>query len=449
MSSPHATTSTPAPRGARLGAIFGARTRGARDLIRGQRDNQALLRAFTRLRWVALAAQASTIALVMGAWEVQLPLPELLLTLGVSALSNAVLTRVPRAASEPMLGAALVFDGVVLTALLGLCGGPANPFSVLYLIHVTLAAIVTNRLWTWLVVGVSSAGFGLLFFANVPLPPALGGHGHQAGLGPYGAHLQGMWLSHFVAASAIATFVSALSASLRDERTKRERTARLLGLATLAAGAAHEIGNPLATIRVAAGELQRRLGSTGLPSLVLEDLSLIQQEVDRATEVLRRLAATAGELNGEGLTPTEVQPLLQSVVEHCAYRGASVELDCRPLPAVNWPVQAVTQALTQLLRNALQASAPGSAVVCSAWGEAGGVAILVQDCGSGMDSETLERVGEPFFTTRPGAGMGLGVFIARSLLEHLGGRMSLLSRQGRGTTARLWLPLSAGPSGAP
>lgn len=433
---------------ARFDAVPRLGARGARDLIRGQRDNQALLRSFTRLRWVALAAQAATIALVMGAWEVALPLPALLLTLGVSAASNVALTRVPHAASEPMLGAALVFDGLVLTALLALCGGPANPFSVLYLIHVTLAAIMTNRRWTWLVVGVSSAGFGLLFFAHVPLPPAWGGHGHQAGVGPYGAHLQGMWLSHFVAASAIATFVSALSASLREERSKRERTARLLGLATLAAGAAHEIGNPLATIRVAASELQPRLRSAGLPDLVLEDLTLIQQEVDRATAVLRRLAAAAGELTGEGLTSTAVRSLLESVAAQCSSHGASVAVHCGQLPAVNWPVQAVSQALTQLLRNALQASPPGGTVQCRAWAAEGGIAIEVKDCGQGMDSETLERVGEPFFTTQPGDGMGLGVFIARSLLEHLGGRMLLQSQRGRGTVARLWLPLSAGVPGS-
>jgi two-component system sensor histidine kinase RegB len=107
---------------------------------------------------------------------------------------------------------------------------------------------------------------------------------------------------------------------------------------------------------------------------------------------------------------------------------------------VRWPVQAVSQALLQLVRNALDASAAGQAVEVSASPERGGVIIDVRDRGRGMLPSVLERAGEPFFTTRPGEGMGLGVFIAGSLVEHLGGQLRLDSVRGEGTLARVWLP---------
>jgi two-component system sensor histidine kinase RegB len=280
-----------------------------------------------------------------------------------------------------------------------------------------------------------------LFFWHVPLPSVLGGHAHHGGQASYSAHLQGMWLAHALGAMAIATFVSALSRALRRERERSERTARLLGLATLAAGAAHEIGNPLATIRVAAGELERDLLERGLSGEELADLRLIDGEVGRASRVLERLAASAGELMGESPVALDLHEVVAVVLERVGERAERVATS---VPAsgepVRWPVQAVSQALLQLVRNALDASAPDARVQVVACPERDGVRIDVHDRGRGMAPAVLERVGEPFFTTRPGQGMGLGVFIARSLVEHLGGQLELESTPGQGTVARVWLP---------
>lgn len=406
------------------------------------------LRQLVRLRWLALAAQGAAVLAVGLVWRVELPLLSLLGILSVGAVTNWLLPMQERNGAQRAFSEVLLLDVVLLTAVLALTGGPANPFSVLYLVQVMLAAMVSTPAWTWSVVALSSVGFGLLFFVGVPLPPELGGHGmhagHDMGAGdgqPYSAHLQGMWLAYTVVAAVIATFVSKLAEALRQERETRGRASQLLGLATLAAGAAHEIGNPLGTIAVAASELEQELSSGGASAETLADLRLIGREVTRARDVLKRMSVGAGELVGESPIATDLASLIQRAASQVD--AARIEVDVARLPAgqtVQWPVEATMQALGQLLRNALDASPADTLVQCGVRLQGDSVEIRLQDHGRGMTEEVLHRIGEPFFTTRP-EGTGLGVFIARSLIEHLGGRLLIDSRVGEGTRATVLLPL--------
>lgn len=403
------------------------------------------MRALIRLRWAAVLVLLVLVLLVTLTWSAKLPLVGLFGILGLTAVSNLVLPGLVRLGTERVVGGVVILDALLLTALLALTGGPANPFSVLYLIHVTLAATMTRPLWTWLVVAASSGGFALVFFFNIPLPPELGGHHHVMHHMSYSVHLQGMWVAYTLAAISIALFVSRLSEALRQEREEHGRAARLLGLATLAAGAAHEIGNPLATIRVAASELERDLQAAPIDREHLEDLKLINDEVRRAQGVLERMAVGAGELVGELPVPLELHALFEAALRPLGADRGRVAVNLAPdMPRVRWPVQATAQAFTQLFRNGLQASTPDAKMRCSAAEKDGGVALEFEDQGVGMSPQVLERIGEPFFTTRPDVGVGLGVFIARSLIEHLGGLFRVDSTEGKGTCVRVWLPREVG-----
>jgi two-component system, sensor histidine kinase RegB len=420
------------------------RRHALRDLIGSGHDSDVAVRTLVRLRWIAVVAQTATVLAAIAVWRAPLPLAPMIGLFAAIAVTNLIvlrLLRLGRSGTERVAGAVLFFDVLCLTGLLALSGGPANPFSVLYLIHVMLAAVLTNRWWTWSIVAVSSAGFASLFAISIPLPPELGGHGHHQAPGSYSIHLQGMWLAYTISAATIAAFVSRVAAALRRERDKQERAARLLGLAALAAGAAHEIGNPLATIRIAASELERDLVSQNMADDIVEDVRLINGEVERAKAVLDRLAASAGELTGEALVPTSVDQFVRALVQRLDRSGQRVHLDLAPgLPEVYWPAEATSQAVGQLLRNALQASHAHTPVHCRVTARANGVEVHVRDHGPGMTAAVLERIGEPFFTTRPGQGMGLGVFIARSLIERLGGRLTIESSKGAGTSVFAWLP---------
>ena len=404
----------------------------------GRRDHLSV-RTVCRLRWWALGLQSAAVAVCASFLSPSI-VAALGGLLGIGALSNLALGRIENASIVRALGATAVLDALLLTALLALTGGPTNPFSVLYLTYVMIAAISSNAAWTWTTVFTSSAGFGLLFFVSVPLPAALGGHAGPPHGQPYAAHLQGMWMAHTVTAAVIAWFVGRLATALSREQDMRAKTSRMLGLATLAAGAAHEIGNPLGTIRVAASELERELGQSGAPPETMRDLDLIGREVRRAHRVLERMSVGAGELLGEGPVPQRLDQVLAASIAALGAAGERISLNVPADETVRWPVQATAQALTQLMRNAVEASPPGRDVDVQIRTIDDGVQITITDEGPGMDRDTLARIGEPFFTTRPGRGQGLGVFIARSLVEHMHGRIQIDSSEGQGTVARVWLP---------
>lgn len=402
------------------------------------------------LRWAAVFMQAAImvgLSMVPGS---AVPLAAMLAVLTLIAGSNLWLARQTQVdRSSNLLGAVLLADVLGLTFLLWGSGGPANPFSVFYLIQITLAAVLGTGRWLWLVLLSSCLGFAALFLWHVPLPAELGGHGHghHGGTGSYSVHLQLMWIAFALVGTTIAISVSRLSKALSWEQERREKSARLLGMAALAAGAAHEIGNPLGTIRMAASELERSMRKGKAPAGDLQDIQLIEQEVVRATSVLKRMASAAGELQGEGMAPAKLADFFRGVAKAEGGELESIEL-VMPEDAgiVRWPLGAVGQAISQLLRNAVQVS-DGRPVRCQVESHAERVEIYISDQGPGMDPELVARVGEPFLSGDASRGMGLGLFIAKSLIEQLQGQLELRRVKPRGTLAWVELPRRVGERG--
>jgi two-component system, sensor histidine kinase RegB len=403
-----------------------------------------------RLRWGAAAGQVLTILVAQGLLGARLPLARMFGFVAVLAVSNLALTVVRRNTPRPrtLCGMALTLDTLVLSGLLHASGGAYNPFSVLYLVHITLAAVVLGARWTWFLAGLSVSCFGLLF-----LTQGAGHAGHASGLDQ---HLRGMWVAFALAAALTAYFVVKLSteietrdAAMAAMRELTLRHERLAAVTTLAAGAAHELGSPLTTIAVAVKELQRSIEA--LPpehSRALGgDAALIRSEVDRCRTILDRLAANAGHASGEApveLRPSDIATQITANLPGVHRRRLEVSSGANGA-AVAVPLGPLVQAVRSLLQNAFEAGA--GPVTLSVDSDAAGLRVLVCDPGPGMTPEVLSRVGEPFFSTRPpGRGLGLGVFIARTLSEQMGGRLSLESNPEAGTRARIEIP--AGP-GAP
>jgi two-component system sensor histidine kinase RegB len=226
-------------------------------------------------------------------------------------------------------------------------------------------------------------------------------------------------------------------------RERAARNERLASVTTLAAGAAHELGTPLATIAVATKELERTIQT--LPAaqaqLLTEDAALIRSQLERCRAILDRLAADFGQMPGEAPVELRVQDLVQAIVEALpgSYRARLEVTTAGDGAAVSLPRAALLQIAQNLLRNAFEAG--GGLVALSVEGRASGLRVLVQDEGMGMAPEVLARAGEPFFSTKPpGEGLGLGLFIARTLTEQMGGRLALDARPGHGTTASVEIP---------
>jgi two-component system sensor histidine kinase RegB len=398
-----------------------------------------------RLRWGAVVGQVATIAVAWRVLHAPLPLGRLVALVLALFVSNLLLVTVRRSTTFPRAscGAALTLDTLLLTGLLHATGGASNPFSVLYLVYITLAAVVLGARWTWSLAVLCVGCYGLLFATHVPIE-------HSSHLASeMGLHLQGMWVAFCVAAVLTAYFVVQMSkaverrdAEISAMRDRAARSERLASLATLAAGAAHELGSPLATIAVAARELERSIRAlSDAPAAVLvEDAALIRSEVDRCRAILNRLGAQVGQTPGEAPVEVTASELLAAAVGSVPERERPrLETEARGDGVVRVPRSPVLQIAANLLRNALDAG--GGHVSLSVETEPGNLRIRVQDRGPGMPPEVLDRVGEPFFSTKaPGKGLGLGVFIARSLCEEMGGRLKLESSPGVGTTALAEIP---------
>ena len=404
-----------------------------------------------RLRWLAISGQIAITALAVLGLKVTLPLLLVAALISCTALSNLGLTLWLRRhePSSRALFAVLVLDVLTLTGLLLSAGGAANPFSVFYLVHVALSALLLAPQRAWLVAALTSLAFGSLFVlpSHTIDPHAM--HMHH---GASAMHLQGMWLAYSLAAGFVVHFVSRVASALQareHELFELQRSAvrheRLASLSTLAAGAAHELGTPLATIALVAKELEHAL-LRGTPIAELtRDAQLIRQEVERCREILQQMAARAGEGPGEMLAAIDLHGVEQSLSATLGAGADRVTFErVGSRTQLIAPKRLLVQVLANLVRNAIEAQADAGAaqpVRVVSRVDAKRAAFEVLDVGVGIPAHAVSRIGEPFFTTKPaGRGLGLGVFLARAFAERMGGDLTLEARPGGGTVARLTVP---------
>jgi two-component system sensor histidine kinase RegB len=404
-----------------------------------------------QLHWWAILGQLLVIGVAEVLSEIRLPIGALVTLLVLESVGNVWLGIWTRRAhvSHAIVAAVMLVDAAVLTVLLDLTGGASNPFSTLYLVNVALAAILLPPRWVVALVVASLAGFASLFFHEQATTPA---HHVHMGMTPQqvmNSHLRGMWVAFALAAGFIVYFVRRVmnvlaerEAELSQARALVQRREKLASLATLAAGAAHELSTPLSTIAVVAKELQRALAENPSEE-VRQDLQLVREQVARCREILDRMSANAGEAAGEPLARITLPAWVDAALDGFMARDRVV-VEMGPgaaEAAVEGPPRAMADTLRGLLKNAVQASGPGLSVTLRCSAGDGRARVAVIDQGRGMPADILARVGEPFFTTKvPGEGMGLGLFLTRTLAEQLGGELELASRPGIGTEARIELP---------
>ncbi len=434
-----------------------------------------------RLRWVSVLALAAAAWAAHDYWHVRLPALSLI-ALAALAATNAALAfqlRSP-APRRAVVGAVLLVDVGLLTGILYLVGGPINPFSIVYLVGITVAAVALGYRWAIALGIVSNVAYGFTFFHHRPLEfvdPSTSG-------AVLTLHLYGMWVAFGAATGLIAYFVGRVSEALAERereltatRAAASKSERLAALFALGAGAAHELATPLSTISTAAGELERAMvrratgassfsdglrpsdSPTGslagaptpraarqahsLPLVRSESdyITIIRGEVERCTRVLDQLSGRASPTSS-----AESQILVSQLMSDVRYRlGDSLAqrldigvADADQVLAV--PAEPLRQVLVALLRNAFDASSADQRVALRVAAE-NGVRVEVIDRGRGMNEEEASRAGEPFFTTKPaGAGLGLGLFLVRAFADQMGGTLRLTSTPGQGTSAILHLP---------
>ncbi|MGE0448748.1 MAG: ATP-binding protein [Vicinamibacterales bacterium] len=410
-------------------------------------NSHVVLPWIVRLRWVSLAALAAAGWAAEMFWRVRLP-PLSIVLLAALALTNGALTFQIRTPSprRSVVAAVLLLDVGLLTGILYLVGGPLNPFSIIYLVEITFAAITLGHRWAVFFACVSNVAYGVTFFYSQPLDfrdPAYSGNVMTL-------HLSGMWVALGAASGLIAHFVSRVSEALERRETEltevraaAARSDRLAALLSLGAGAAHELATPLSTISTAAHELVHQLRDTETaPASAVQYAIMIRSEVERCRTVLDQLS---GRASSSAVEETEIPlPQLIADVRYRLGESLSRRLDAALPPrglVVHAPVEPLRQTLVALLRNAFDASRADQRVSLAVDATDGMLRFEVVDRGRGMSQREAARAGDPFFTTKPhGAGLGLGLFLARSFADQVGGTLRWTSASGSGTSVVLQMP---------
>ena len=403
-----------------------------------------------RLRWVGVAAQITAIWIAGVVLELELPWRPLLAVIGLTALSNVLLQLFAKPfwkLGEGTLTAVIAGDVLLLTTLIYFTGGASNPFTSFYLVLVALAAMSLSPKGLTAIVVLATAAYFFVYYNGIPLrgPGGIG----EIGCPAYSLHLQGMAVAFFLTALCVAYFVRRMLRSLQTREaalaaaeTRAARADQFSALAALAAGVAHELGSPLGTIAVASHELEVALAKQAATG-PLEDATLIRQEVERCRRILDRLdqRSTAGtgavsEVCTTTLLIEEVKTALSA-----AMLARLVVHDLTQNSTLNLPVQPVVQSLVIFIQNACEADTSGKPVELEISLAADQLLFAVLDHGPGMSASAVKHAGEPFFTSKPPRqGMGLGLFLVRTLATQLGGEMQHLARDGGGTIAALQLP---------
>ncbi len=409
-----------------------------------------------RLRWLAILGQLLALFVVRYQLGFALPFwPALFLVLLSVWLNIVLVLRFPAGArlSENAATGVLAFDIVQLALLLYLTGGLANPFALLFLAPVTVSATVLSTQRTLALGVLTLALVSLLAVFHLPLPwypdrplelPRL--------------YIFGMWMALVSGIGFTGLYVHRIAKEARQMETALAATElalarqqQLYALDGLAAAAAHELSTPLATIAVVSQELRGACLKDCAPeddsekAQVCEDLELIAEQAARCREILARLADHRAGRRDEMLSKVKISALLEEIVDPLRGPDLSIALDIGPENggSEREPVirrdPGILYGLNNIIENACD-FAETQVRIEARWDEER-ISLTVSDDGPGFAEEIISRLGEPYVTTRsyrlhevaadeeePGSGMGLGFFIAKTLLERTGATISIANR---------------------
>ena len=332
-------------------------------------------------------------------------------------------------------------DIAALSALIFLTGGAFNPFVSLFLLPIVFAAAAMPAAYMTGIALTAIGAYTALMLLALPVR-----HVH-AMAGRFDLHVWGMWYGFILSALCVGLFVARLSqrlragdrelAALREEALAAER---VVALATLAAGTAHELGTPLATIALVAAELQEHV----LDDSTRERLAQLRTQVKRCREILLRMSTDAGALQADGGRPVAIDAYLDEVVGQWRQRRPDLQVRFAQQGAAPAPTivadRVITQAIVNVLDNAAQAK-PQRIDIDGAWSRER-LELHIRDDGIGIAPALHARLGREAVTTKDD-GMGIGLLLAQTILERLGGAMLLRALSPNGTHVHITLPLAS------
>jgi two-component system sensor histidine kinase RegB len=405
------------------------------------------LHLLIQLRWIAVFGQLGAISVATIGFGIDLPVLNLVVVVAALTVFNAAShwRWLRRQAGNPReLFFSLLIDVVSLSALLHLSGGVSNPFAFLYLLHVTLGAVLLNVAFAWVLVAATSICLLLLAVFSEPLAFL-----HQDQRLFFSMYVEGLLLCFVLNAALVVIAITRISRNLRERDEKlaglrqlKAEQAHIVRMGLLASGAAHELGTPLATLSIILGDWRR------MPELRAnierkEEFEDMQEQLTRCKDIVSGILLSAGEARAESSVRTTLGTYFDNMVED--WRNGRKVLSLayhnrieRDLPVVVDSV--LKQMVFNILDNALEASPDWVGVTVRT--DKAQLQITIEDEGPGFPAQMLESIGEPYQSTKRRPGRGLGLFLSVNVARSLGGFLSAQNRQGKGASVRIELPLS-------
>jgi len=407
-----------------------------------RRSNWVRLRTLTYLRLIAVVGQVTAIYAGVTLFDLSLELGWCFLAVGASVISSIVAVFVypeNKRLSEGEMVALLLFDITQLSVLLFLTGGLHNPFALLILAPVTISATALRMRSILLVSGVSMLAMTIVTNWHLPLTTTGG-----AVLRVPDIFLFGYWIAVMIGIVFLAAYarrvtseVNAMADALVATQLALAREQKLTDLGGVVAATAHELGTPLATIKLVSGEMLDEIDDPHLR----EDVILIAQQADRCRDILRSMGRVGKD--DLHLRRAPITAVVQEAAEPHGSRGKTVIYDSGPMDGAN-PKQPeierrpeIIHGLRNLVQNAVD-FAHSTVWVDITWSD-DQIRVRITDDGAGFPANLLPRLGDPFLRARAPEGpvlqrpeyegMGLGLFIAKTLLERSGAEVTFANGQ--------------------
>jgi len=380
------------------------------------------------IRWLAIGGQSATV-LVVEVFLGHLALMPVVLTIGASAIFNA-LQNVDRGGAwcldQRKATWHIAFDVLQMCLLISLTGGPQNPFCIFIMGPVAVASAVLPARNTTLICGLAAAAITVAGVVHLPLP-------WPTPLAFPGVYIFGEWVALCVGIVSVSFFTWHMANETRrmDAAYEASRTALLkeqkaAAVGGLAAMVAHELNTPLATVCLLAQEI---VAQAPPDSPYVEDMTLLLSQTERCREILKRLYRRREYDAMVGDETVSVSTLVEMAA--APYRDMTIDLsfssrsDTGPAEAEPWIMRSpeILHGLGNLFQNAFQ-FATTRVDVQTEWG-ADSLSVRIHDDGPGYPERLMEHLGEPYISNRDqdGTHLGLGIFIANTLLSHTGGQL--------------------------
>jgi two-component system sensor histidine kinase RegB len=409
-----------------------------------------IMQQLIHLRWIAVAGQITTIACVTLIFVIRLPVAYMSAVLAVLIAFNIgshLRWHERREVSYAELFLALLVDVGGLTALLFFSGGIANPFAFLFLLQVSIGAVMLRRRGAWGIVAITLLCLAGLSMGSMPLAAPFDPH-----RGVVSLYIQGLLICFALNAALLVYFITRIMRSLRARDAElaalRQRAVEedhIIRMGLLASGAAHELGTPLATLSVILGDWRHLPVIKQDPDL-LEEVGEMQAQLKRCKSIVSAILLSAGETRGESSARTTVRAFLDTLVQQWRGSRAVAEFEFENAVDPDMPAifdETVRQMIWNVLDNAFEASPTWLRFEARRTDTQ--LVLTVLDRGAGFEPAMLAQFGKPYQSSKGRPGGGLGLFLVVNVARTLGGAVVANNREdgAGGAVVELTLPLAS------